>query len=158
MTTPALAITVNGVRRYANPLRHGGQPVYASVTQTVDAIAKPALNNWYAKTVATKAVERSATWLTMPATEAVKYLSQAPHEARNAGANRGTLTHEDAPRILSGQEPTSESGYTQALKALVRDLRPVTLATELTIFNETHLFAGTLDWLGRFEMAPDLGL
>jgi hypothetical protein len=156
MTSPALAVSINGVRRYKHPNRHGGAPVYASVTHTVKAMPAPALISWAAKVTAERAVERSETWLTMPASEAVAYLKAAPNQQRDAGGARGTDTHGYIEHLLQGGKTEAANGYEQAAAAFVRDFQPTTELLEQTVFNETHLFAGTLDWLGTFEAAPEL--
>ena len=156
MTSPALAVSINGVRRYKHPNRHGGQPVYASVTHTVKAMPAPALIQWAAKVTAERAVERSETWLTMPADEAVKWLKSAPNQQRDAGGARGTEAHSYIEHLLGGGKIDAANGYEKAAAAFIRDFRPVSELVEQTIFNETHLFAGTFDWLGRLEAAPEL--
>lgn len=157
MTTPPLAATINGERRYGNPQRHGGAHVYASVTHVAHAMPGNWQIPWAARVVAEKAVERIETIRTMKADEAVSWLKREPYSQRDSGATRGTLTHEAMEAILAGQEPVTESGYTQAAKAFVRDLGPVIEAVELTLFNEDHLFAGTTDFVGRLEGLPKLG-
>jgi len=156
MTSPALAVSINGVRRYKNPGRHGGQPVYASVTHTVKAMPAPMLINWAAKVTAERAVERSETWLTMPAAEAVAWLKSAPNQQRDAGGARGSDTHAFVEHVLAGAEVEPANGYEAAAKGFIRDFQPVTELLEQTVFNESHLFAGTLDWLGILKGAPEL--
>src|SRR5262245_42105933 len=105
MSTPSLAVTVNGVSRYHNPHRHGDAPVYVSVTHTVKGLPQDWQIPWSALVTATKAVTRSEAWGSMEDQEAIAWIKSAPYQSRDAGRDRGNLTHEAMAAILQGRDP-----------------------------------------------------
>jgi hypothetical protein len=157
---PKFAATVNGVRRYRNPNRHDNGYVYRSVTNVTGALPKPALIRWAAKITAETAVEQLEAWSNMPPYEAVDWLKQTPYRNRDRAAARGTTIHAVIDNILQGRTYEVESlvePWVGAAMRFIQDARPRVERTEASVYNEKVLTAGTFDFLGRLDRAPELG-
>jgi hypothetical protein len=159
------------VRRYKNPNRHDQQYIYRSVTNITGALPKPALVAWAAKLTAETAVEQHESWVNMPAYEAVDWLKKAPYRNRDRAATRGTTIHGVIEHMLRGETYKLEREIEQDEKELglphtpwlesafrfVTDARLRAERTETTIYDERSMTAGTFDFLGRLDSAPELG-
>jgi hypothetical protein len=148
------------VRRYRNPNRHDNGYVYRSVTNITGALPKPALVAWAAKLTAETAVEQYLAWSEMPAYEAVEWLKKAPYRTRDRAAARGTTIHAVIDNMLHGRsyevEALVEPWVASAMK-FVDEARPRAERTEASVYDERTLCAGTFDFLGRLDAAPELG-
>jgi hypothetical protein len=148
------------VRRYCNPNRHDKQYIYRSVTNITGALPKPALVAWAAKLTAETAVEQLSAWSEMPAYEAVDWLKKAPYRNRDRAAARGTTIHAVIDNLVSGKTYDVERGIEPWLDSVIKfyqDARPRPERTETTVYDERSLTAGTFDFLGRLDSAPELG-
>jgi hypothetical protein len=160
MGKPKFSEYVDGVRWYRNPNRHDGKLVYRSVTAVLGAIAKPALVQWSANMAADYALENIEMLKTLPRAEARKLIARAHLKDRDGGAARGGAIHDGIEAIFKGQptqEPPSATPYLESFRALMAELRPDPELIETTVYDEKHLTAGSLDYLGRFKAAPALG-
>jgi hypothetical protein len=157
---PKFAADIDGVRWYRHPEKFGGGYVYRSVTQTTGALPKPQLMRWYANVVAQMAVEQHEAWVNMPANEALDWLKGAPYRNRNRAAARGTTIHAVIEKLLKGQDYDIEAEvepWIGAARKFIQDARPKPERLEASVYNDKVLTAGTLDFLGRLESAPELG-
>jgi hypothetical protein len=148
------------VRKYRNPNRHDNQYVYRSVTNVTGALPKPALIRWAAKITAETAVEQLEAWSNMPAYEAVDWLKQTPYRNRDRAGSRGTNIHKVIDNILQGQSYEIEAQavpWLESAQRFISDARPRPERTETSIYDERSLTAGTFDFLGRLDTAPELG-
>lgn len=140
---------------------------YPSVTTVIDrALSKPALNSWYAKTTATRAVDELAELsrkvrLDGPE-QAVKWLASAPRDTKTSAAVRGSDLHDLAERHATGQDlPDELDEDVRAMLAHYRtfleDFEPVITHTEMTVLNRTLGYGGTCDAvmrLGAYDGRP----
>jgi hypothetical protein len=150
----------DSVRRYRNPNRHDNGYVYRSVTNVTGALPKPALIAWAAKLTAETAVEQQQAWSNMPAMEAVEWLKKAPYRNRDRAAARGTTIHAVIDNMLQGRSYEVESlvePWVAAAMKFVQEARPRAERTETSVYDERTLCAGTFDFLGRLDSAPELG-
>lgn len=136
----------DGTRVYTD--RDGN--VYHSVTTILNNIAKPALRNWVGKQVAEYAVTHKGAWTMLDDDAAIDLLKRSPYRTTNRAANLGTLIHEIAENIANGAPitqdiPVEAEGRIAAFHQFVIDHQPQFTATELTVYNATHGYAGTGD-------------
>jgi hypothetical protein len=158
--SPRLAADIDWVRWYRHPTKHQGGYVYISVTNATGSLPKPALLRWASKETAIFAVEQLQAWQHMPAMEAVDWLKGAPWRTRDRAASRGTTIHAVVENILHGRDYDVEveaEPWIGSVQRFIKDARPKPEHTEATGFNDKHLFAGTFDFIGRLEAAPELG-
>jgi hypothetical protein len=151
---------VNAVRRYRNPNRHDNQYIYRSVTNVTGALPKPALVAWAAKLTAETAVEQLESWRNMPAMEAVDWLKGTPWRTRDRAAARGTTVHAVVDNMINGLTYEVESltePWIMAATKFVQEARPRPERTETSVYDERSYTAGTFDFLGRLDAAPELG-
>ncbi len=120
------------------------------VTTLLKGIPKPALVPWAAKSVAEFAVDHRDKWSDLPRTDAIKLLKGSPYSKRDDAGDRGSAIHK-AIECYS-QKVALPMGMTEdqrscadAAIAFLRARGSRALATELTVFNLTVGYAGTLD-------------
>lgn len=145
---------------------------FISVTNVIDTcVNKPALVGWAARTVAEEAVdllarpETALPLLRMARTapdDAIKLLKGAPYAAKDAAAELGSAVHGLAEAHSLGQQLRDMSDDEQRMVdnylAFLDDFHPTFEATEATVANRTHGYAGTLDALLRFPTdVPEVG-
>lgn len=128
---------------------------YPSVTTILQGIPKPALASWAARTAAEYAcnnlgilsqlVRRDAQGLA----EAIMLVKEAPWSYAEHKADLGTSVHTAIEKILLQQPqpafPEDVAPYMRQFYSFVHTVNPTFEATELTVFNRTHAYAGTLD-------------
>ena len=90
---------------------------------------------------------------------------------KSAAGDKGSRVHRAIVDLIDGQSVSMEAKYAgsdgqeaalsleeyECLLAFARwwaAMKPHTLARELTIFNDQHGYAGTLDWIGLLESPP----
>ena len=123
---------------------------YVSVTTVLQALAKPALVPWAARTAAEAVLEDPATYNTAEAAAAAIY------RKRDSAANRGSLVHSLAEATARGAEldlagvPEDARGYAEAFLAWTRAMRPTPLFTEANVYSDRHGYAGTTDLIAAF--------
>lgn len=130
---------------------------YVSVTTILSALAKPALTYWSAKEVAEFAVANwggpiAALMATGQKAAAIDLLKGAPWRNRDQAAAIGTRVHGIVEDILSGYEPDIPEGTKPQVQAYLdyhQEFCPVNLFSEVTVFNYTVGYAGTLDLIQR---------
>lgn len=152
MTAPA-ASTITKRGRYYIDTVHGGR--YPSVTTVIDAaLAKPALNGWYANQAAGRAVDQLAELsrrvrLDGPESAAA-WLARAPRDASRSAALKGSDLHDLAERHARGEKtPAALDPDVKAMLAhyetFLADYQPVITHTEMTVLNRTLGYGGTAD-------------
>ena len=125
--------------------------LYRRVTSMVGGgIPKPALVGWGIKAVAEYAIGFKDQWENLPKADALKLLKGSPYSQRDDAAARGTAVHQTLEALLSNAPmPENLTEDEQACADAAADflaLRDSThLATELTVFNDSVGYAGTLD-------------
>ncbi len=94
---------------------------------------------------------------------AIKMARNASERAWGPKRDRGTEVHRVLERIAKGEDVgswdnLSIGGYLDSAKAFFEDFKPTFRMIELTVFNDLHEYAGTLDFTCTFDKAPYLGL
>lgn len=116
--------------------------LYPSVTTILRVIAKPALTSWLQRQAAEKA-------LLGDYDTAEKVLAAMALE-RDRSGDRGSDVHRIAQSWASGISVDLLPGpqaFVPAVQTFFRVVRPKVVATELTVYNTIHEYAGTLDLL-----------
>lgn len=152
MTAP-VASTVTKRGRYYVDTVTGGR--YPSVTTVIDrALSKPALTKWYARQTAGRAVEQLAELsrrvrLDGPESAAA-WLAEAPRDAANTAALRGSDLHDLAERTArgAGTPPDLDRDVARMLdhyETFLADFSPVIEHAEMTVLNRALGYGGTAD-------------
>jgi hypothetical protein len=184
MTSPRWARDVEDryghkTRWYAHPTKHNGEPVWRSVTHTIAALPKEGIPRWAARTVAEYAFDHPDQWRHLPREDweeqvetaagrqkkvrhkgAVSTLKGVPWLVRDQAAARGSEVHDVVEKMINGQDYTVEAEvypWVAAAQEYVARCRPRPRLTEVSIYNDTHLYAGSADFLGSLEALPELG-
>ena len=124
---------------------------YRRVTTMVGGgIPKPALVGWGIKAVAEYAIGFKDQWENLPKADALKLLKGSPYSQRDDAAARGTAVHETLEALLSDKPmpenlTEDEQACADAAADFLAQRDSTHLATELTVFNDTIGYAGTLD-------------
>jgi len=131
-----------GGRRYIHPLTLQEVP---SVTTILNAVAKPALVGWAAKSVATFAVEHRESWAGLPDDDAIALLKGSPYRKRNSAADSGTDVHSYAEGRLGGLRAAPQCQADRNVDEILDALRPEPIFTEETVWHSREEYAGTFD-------------
>jgi hypothetical protein len=123
-----------------------------------DGLAKPALVNWAARTVAGYAVDHWDGLGEMAVSERLEVLKGAHWADRDAAGKRGTEVHALADKLAKGEEvavPDELAGHVDAYVKFLNDFEPHPVLTETSVVSMTKWpYAGTLDMVADF---PGLG-
>jgi len=125
---------------------------FTSVTTLLQALSKPALVNWAAKMVAEYAVDHIdeiSALAKADAPGAVRALKGSPWQKRDDAAALGTTVHDHIEAHVLDQTPPTPSPEVGVRMAYfenwLTDYNPVFEASEATVYNRKHGYAGTLD-------------
>lgn len=155
MTNPKNATTTSRGRTY----RWRDEQFDSVTTILSGGIPKPALKPWGEKLVATTAVQKKAIWTQMDEDAAIDWLKRAPFRETDKAAVQGSDIHAWAEAYVLGkpvpEPPATQQPYCRAFIQFIRDFRPRYEMTEATVYNRTHGYAGTCDFIAEFD---DLGL
>lgn len=120
------------------------------MTTVLQALAKPALVPWAARTAAEAVLDDPATY------DTVEKAAAAVYSKRDTAADRGSLIHGFAEATARGAEidlagvPEDARGHAQAFLAWTRAMRPTPLFTEANVYSDAHAYAGTTDLIAAF--------
>lgn len=156
MTIPRNAVATPGGRFYT-----WQDERFVSVTNVLSRVlAKPALVPWASRTCGEYVRDNMSrlygAWK-RDAGSVVDLVRNAPNELRDAAAHRGTLVHALAEATTLGQTPTVPGdlkGHLASWAAWVADYTVTFEASEATIYNREHGYAGTFDLIAS---TPSLG-
>ena len=182
MTSPVLSISTEFGRYYVHPTRQSRVP---SVTNIKDKKAIKALTYWAAKEAAQYASDNIAKLATLKPDEIFTLVKSAPFaktSAKEESSRVGDVVHGWVDRHIKGerisqaeiadpfftdlngkQEPLTKSGARTAQNmwrqfgAIVKTYNPKWVASEFTVWSDTHGYAGTADWAARIAGALVLG-
>lgn len=127
---------------------------YRRVTTMLRGIPKPWLGSWAAKMVAEFAVEELETVTKLvgnaKTTDAIKLLKGAPWSKRDDAGDRGTAVHNSIEAYVLGEDLPDDLTYderacAEQAMAFLDERGGTVLASELTVFNPSVGYAGTLD-------------
>jgi hypothetical protein len=159
MTNPALAFTdeKTGDRYYKHPVT--GAVVPSVTTILKDGVPKPFLVDWAAQLAAEHAYShpRPTSWTEEDAARLI-HESKTQHKQllETAGAF-GTTVHEliEAEILLPGSSDgatdTRVRQYIDQWKLWCRKYEPYFVYNEVTVWSETHGYAGTLDFMAHLN-------
>ena len=124
---------------------------YRRVTSMLGGgIPKPALVGWGIKATSEWAWENREVWSKLSKTDAIKLLKGSPYSQRDDAAARGTAVHKTLEALL-GTTPMpqdlteDEQACADAAADFLADRDSQHLGTEITVFNDSIGYAGTLD-------------
>ena len=125
--------------------------LYRRVTSMLGGgIPKPALVGWGIKSVANYAWDNIEAWSKLSKTDAIKLLKGSPYSQRDDAAARGTAVHKTLEALL-GTTPMpqdlteDEQACADAAADFLAQRDSKHLGTEITVFNNSMGYAGTLD-------------
>ena len=124
-----------------------------------DGLAKPALVNWAARTVAGYAVDNWDTLGELSVSARLKTLEGAHYADRDAAGKRGTEVHRLAEQLTKGAEvavPDELAGHVESYVRFLddHDIAPVLTESSVVYLKPLNEYAGTLDLIADF---PHLG-
>lgn len=137
-----------------------GQWVQGVTTILGNAIPKPALPKWAAKSVAEfvatrrEDVERLYAMGEGPMVAALK---EVPYQDRDSAAKRGTEVHDLAERYINGESvdvPAELVGHVESCAAFIEDWNIQPVLVEAVVGSRQHHYAGKLDLVANSSHAP----
>ena len=137
-----------------------GEWVQGVTTILGNAIPKPGLTKWAAKSVAEyvannrEGVEHLYGMGEQPMVAALK---DVPWQQRDAAGNRGTEVHDLAERYLKGEKievPDEIAGHVEACAQFIEDWDIQPVLVEQCVGSREHKYAGKLDLVADSKHAP----
>jgi hypothetical protein len=125
-----------------------GEKLPGVTTILSDGLAKPALVNWAAKTVAGYAVDHWADLGEMAISERLELLKGAHWADRDAAGKRGTDVHRLADKLTRGEEvvvPEELAGHVESYVKFLNDFEVDAVIVESPVVNYQWKYAGTMD-------------
>lgn len=123
-----------------------------SVTNILNALAKPALTYWAANEAANFAcdnAEHLAHLVENDREAAYDMIRRAPWRNREKAADLGTLLHSATEAYVLGKPfpkvPKKAEGYMESFRAYLDAYTPEVIATEMSVYSRRWHYAGTLD-------------
>jgi hypothetical protein len=167
-------------RRNDVPLDQPAEVFWSVTTLIKGGLPSPALTYWAAKAVAEYAAANHRQITSMlgsvrlkrsddnsvlgvvsdpDAVDAtIEWLKGSPWRERDRKANRGTAIHARIESLILGKPLTPPSDellpFIESFDAFVADWNPTFEASEMTVYNRTERYAGTLDFIATI---PGLG-
>mgnify|MGYP003652914811 CR=1 FL=1 len=156
MTNPVNSIKRGNSRFYVCP-KTGTK--LKSVTSIINTLSKPFLAPWQAKMVATAAADEFGTLAQMLSQGkregAIDYFKGAARRDSAPKSKLGSEVHDLCDRIAKGEDikhvHPEHQGHVDLFKQWVSDFNVEFYETEVTVWSDTHGFAGTLDAIARIE-------
>jgi hypothetical protein len=158
VTAPALAVETAHGRVYKHPIT--GETAI-SVTNAIKSLDKPALVPWAAKMAAEYAVKNWDTLAGLDERERVDLIKGAHRRRADSAADLGTAVHDVIDRWVTGEAmpdwPADVAPFMDQFLDFLVARSPDFLRTEVTVWNRTHGYAGTFDWLAYIGGRLTLG-
>lgn len=159
---PANATTTPGGRSYINPI--SGREGYDSVTTLIGRGVPKYLDAWFKKQTATAAVTEQDDWRDLDEPDAIKHIAGACDRIRDNAGDIGTYIHEliETEEIRKPDDQIDLTrypearGFLQPARQFLLDWEPHFYWKEVTVYSDTHNYAGTLDFTA--VMSPTTGL
>ena len=131
-----------------------GQKIPGVTTILSDGLAKPALINWAANTVAGYAVDHWDSLGEIAISKRLEQLKKAHYEDRDTAGKRGTEVHKLGEQLLNGVQvnvPDELAGHVESYVRFLDDFDPDAVLTETSVVSLTKWpYAGTLDLVADF--------
>lgn len=135
-----------------------GARVPGVTSYTDKGVPKPALVNWAADTTAEYAVDNWERLTELAPSARLKELKGARYASKDAAANKGTLVHKLAAKLVDGQQvsiPEGLEGHVQSYVRFLDEWEVEPLLVETTVYSVQHGYCGTLDLLADLVDADD---
>lgn len=154
MTSPEQARQTYGAREYVHPTTGEKYPAVSSITNHVRVF----FDAWHRGLAATEAIERRGLYEQMDPRAAIDAVKAEAKWKSGEGARRGNAVHEAIDTYLGGDEPIFDEGLENRAEIVETFEQFVNLRhaldldvvlNEVTVYNATHRYAGTLDALVR---------
>lgn len=147
-----MSTTTTGATRRVGPGRYviDGQRV-PSVTTVLESLAKPGLQFWAAREVATYAVDNLDRWADMPREDAVDWLKGTPQRVSTRAAGKGTDIHRHAEALIHGHAddvPLHLRPYVEACARWLDRWEVSPALVETAVYHRTLGYAGEADLFG----------
>lgn len=156
MTVPKVkTFSAKGSRFYISPLTGESVP---GVTSILGQLPKPFLQYWSAKMVAEYAFDNVGVWQHLDRQAAVDLLKAAPRRYTGSRADIGSEAHDAFEKIGNGEDPGPQrievAPYVDQFKRFLDDFQPEFIGQELTVWSDTHRYAGSTDAFLRIAGEP----
>lgn len=159
MTKPALAVSTEAGRMYRHPST--GELVPSVTTIIAGGVPNPALERWGPRFAAKMSIEHWDALHSLPTSQREETIRAFPQDYRDKAANLGDRVHEAV-------EGWCKSDGVETLDASINPFMiqfavfldaysPVWRHNEVTVWNRTVGYAGTLDWIADINGIPTLG-
>jgi plasmid stabilization system protein ParE len=155
VTNPKInTISRGGSRLYVSPISGDKVP---GVTSVLNALPKPFLKWWAAKSVAEFAADNAGPVVSLLASgnrqAAIDLMKGSPNRDTAQAAEAGTAVHDLFERLAKGEEagrvhPDLEP-YVGIFRGFERQFSPEFIHLEQTVWSETHGYAGSFDFMAR---------
>ncbi len=127
-----------------------GQRVYSVTTITKGGIPKD-LAKWSGKCAAQWVIDNREDLDSFPDAVLFNLIATAHERARDVAADKGTAIHDSAEGAVWGQGDGKSPGHMAQLKDFLAYSTLQPIYTEITVWNESQGYAGTLDLLAHDE-------
>ena len=156
MTVPKVkTFSAKGSRFYVSPLTGESVP---GVTSILGQLPKPFLQHWAAKVVAEYAVDNHAAWAGLDRQAAVDLLKGAPRRYTSGRADIGSEAHDAFEKIGNGEDTgpirIEVQPYVDQFNRFLDEHQPEFIGQELTVWSDTHRYAGSTDAFLRIQGEP----
>jgi len=135
-----------------------GEKVPGVTTIIGDGMPKPALVIWAANATAEYAIDHWAELDELPPSQRLKKLQGARYAVKDAAANRGTVVHRLAEKLIRGDRvsiPEGLEGHVQSYVQFLDDYDVQPVLVEKTIFSAEHFYCGTFDLICDLLQSDD---
>lgn len=133
-----------------------GRRVPGVTTIISDGVPKPALINWAANATAEYAVDQWDELSELAPSARLTKLKGARYEVKDAAANKGTLVHGIAEKLVAGEEvavPDELAGHAESYARFLDEWQVEPLHVEFTVISYRWGYAGTGDLIATL-VAP----
>lgn len=149
MSAPPLAVSTAQGRVYRHPVT--GEEVPSVTTIISGGVPKPALPRWAAKSAAEYACKQWDVLCDLDEAERIALIKGAPWRESDKAATLGTEVHDAVDAWCTDRPmPAWPDGVAPFMEQFVDFLdkrSPEFVENECTVWNRTHNYAGTLDFL-----------
>jgi len=131
-----------------------GEKLPGVTTILSDGLAKPALVNWAARTVAGYALDNWDDLAGMKPSERLKVLEGAHYADRDAAGKRGTEVHKLGQKLIHGEKvtvPDELAGHVESYVRFLDDFDVEPVFVEAPVVNYQWKYAGTMDLGARLR-------
>jgi hypothetical protein len=129
-----------------------GTRIPGTTTIIGEGVPKPALINWSANATAEAAVDRWEELSALAPSARLKVLQGARYAVKDEAANRGTLVHNCAEKLVHGDRvtiPAGLEGYVESYVHFLDEFDVQPMLVEKTVWSQQHNYCGTFDLIAE---------